>query len=48
MTTVTTRTVAYPAPDRIAGIGYGTGGAVVLELGRDGVDLLAERLPVTE
>ncbi|MFJ6621400.1 dienelactone hydrolase family protein [Kitasatospora sp. NPDC091335] len=28
-------------PERIAGIGYGTGGAVVLELGRDGVDLRA-------
>ncbi|MFD6358299.1 dienelactone hydrolase family protein [Streptomyces roseolus] len=26
-------------PDRIAAIGYGTGGAVALELGRDGVDL---------
>ncbi|MGA5317528.1 dienelactone hydrolase family protein [Streptomyces pseudogriseolus] len=29
------------APDRIAAIGYGTGGAVVLELGRAGVDLRA-------
>ncbi|MEV0260497.1 dienelactone hydrolase family protein [Streptomyces sp. NPDC050617] len=28
-------------PDRIAGIGYGTGGAILLELGRDGVDLRA-------
>ncbi len=28
-------------PDRIAAVGYGTGGAVVLELGRDGVDLRA-------
>lgn len=28
-------------PDRIAAIGYGTGGAVALELGRDGVDLRA-------
>ncbi|MGW7533346.1 dienelactone hydrolase family protein [Amycolatopsis sp. NPDC054798] len=28
-------------PSRIAGIGYGTGGAVVLELGRAGVDLRA-------
>jgi dienelactone hydrolase len=28
-------------PDRIAAIGYGTGGAVGLELGRDGVDLRA-------
>ncbi|MFI8190156.1 dienelactone hydrolase family protein [Streptomyces sp. NPDC085946] len=28
-------------PDRIAAIGYGTGGAIVLELGRDGVDLRA-------
>ncbi|WP_405779080.1 dienelactone hydrolase family protein [Streptomyces sp. NBC_01378] len=27
--------------DRVAAIGYGTGGAVVLELGRDGVDLRA-------
>ncbi|GGP54611.1 dienelactone hydrolase family protein [Streptomyces melanogenes] len=27
--------------DRIAAIGYGTGGAIVLELGRDGVDLQA-------
>ncbi len=26
-------------PDRIAAIGYGTGGAIALELGRDGVDL---------
>lgn len=26
-------------PDRIAAIGYGTGGAIVLELGRDGVEL---------
>lgn len=25
-------------PDRIAAIGYGTGGAIALELGRDGVD----------
>ncbi|MER7620410.1 dienelactone hydrolase family protein [Streptomyces sp. NPDC126503] len=28
-------------PDRIAGIGYGTGGAILLELGRAGVDLKA-------
>ncbi|MFD8804609.1 dienelactone hydrolase family protein [Streptomyces sp. NPDC059597] len=28
-------------PDRTAAIGYGTGGAVALELGRDGVDLRA-------
>ncbi|MFJ9776744.1 dienelactone hydrolase family protein [Kitasatospora sp. NPDC101157] len=28
-------------PGRIAAIGYGTGGAVVLELGRDGADLKA-------
>jgi dienelactone hydrolase len=28
-------------PDQIAGIGYGTGGAIVLELGRDGADLRA-------
>lgn len=28
-------------PDQIAAIGYGTGGAIVLELGRDGVDLRA-------
>ncbi|MFF5716128.1 dienelactone hydrolase family protein [Streptomyces buecherae] len=28
-------------PDRIAAIGYGTGGAIALELGRDGVDLRA-------
>ncbi|GGR07841.1 hypothetical protein GCM10010497_06790 [Streptomyces cinereoruber] len=35
-------------PDRIAAIGYGTGDAIALELGRDGVDLLAECLPVTE
>jgi dienelactone hydrolase len=28
-------------PDRIAVIGYGTGGAIGLELGRDGVDLRA-------
>ncbi|MFB7620087.1 dienelactone hydrolase family protein [Kitasatospora sp. NPDC056181] len=28
-------------PGRIAAIGYGTGGAIVLELGRDGVDLRA-------
>ena len=28
-------------PDRIAAVGYGTGGAVGLELGRDGVDLHA-------
>ncbi|MEE4540369.1 dienelactone hydrolase family protein [Streptomyces sp. V4-01] len=28
-------------PGRIAAIGYGTGGAVALELGRDGVDLRA-------
>ncbi|MBO8191350.1 dienelactone hydrolase family protein [Streptomyces oryzae] len=26
-------------PDRIAAVGYGTGGAIGLELGRDGVDL---------
>ncbi|MBW0102480.1 dienelactone hydrolase family protein [Pseudonocardia sp. KRD291] len=29
------------APDQIAAIGYGTGGAVGLELGRDGVELRA-------
>ncbi|MFF3174204.1 dienelactone hydrolase family protein [Streptomyces sp. NPDC057900] len=28
-------------PDRIAAIGYGTGGIIALELGRDGVDLRA-------
>ncbi|MBL1104011.1 dienelactone hydrolase family protein [Streptomyces sp. 5-8] len=28
-------------PERIAAVGYGTGGAIVLELGRDGVDLRA-------
>ncbi|WP_406085924.1 dienelactone hydrolase family protein [Kitasatospora purpeofusca] len=28
-------------PDRIAALGYGTGGAVALELGRDGADLRA-------
>ncbi|MEU9988618.1 dienelactone hydrolase family protein [Streptomyces sp. NPDC048045] len=28
-------------PARIAAVGYGTGGAIVLELGRDGVDLRA-------
>ncbi|MFK8843719.1 dienelactone hydrolase family protein [Streptomyces sp. Ac-502] len=28
-------------PDRIAAVGYGTGGAVALELGRDGVNLRA-------
>ncbi|MFH8573684.1 dienelactone hydrolase family protein [Streptomyces sp. NPDC017993] len=28
-------------PDRIAAVGYGTGGAIVLELGRDGVNLRA-------
>ncbi|MFF9179136.1 dienelactone hydrolase family protein [Streptomyces sp. NPDC014793] len=28
-------------PDRVAAIGYGTGGAIGLELGRDGVDLRA-------
>ncbi|WP_329203751.1 dienelactone hydrolase family protein [Streptomyces sp. NBC_01435] len=28
-------------PDRIAAVGYGTGGAIALELGRDGVDLRA-------
>ncbi|MFD5769042.1 dienelactone hydrolase family protein [Streptomyces sp. NPDC127049] len=28
-------------PDRTAAIGYGTGGAIALELGRDGVDLRA-------
>ncbi|MFF3957822.1 dienelactone hydrolase family protein [Streptomyces sp. NPDC001890] len=28
-------------PDRTAAVGYGTGGAVALELGRDGVDLCA-------
>src|SRR5581483_8395236 len=34
---------AEPAtdPDRIAALGYGTGGAIVLELGRAGVDLRA-------
>lgn len=26
-------------PDRIAALGYGTGGSIVLELGRDGVEL---------
>lgn len=28
-------------PERIAAVGYGTGGAIALELGRDGVDLRA-------
>ncbi len=28
-------------PDRIAAVGYGTGGSIVLELGRDGADLRA-------
>ncbi|NSC25668.1 dienelactone hydrolase family protein [Streptomyces albus subsp. chlorinus] len=28
-------------PDRVAAVGYGTGGAIALELGRDGVDLRA-------
>ncbi|WP_407441460.1 dienelactone hydrolase family protein [Rhodococcus sp. (in: high G+C Gram-positive bacteria)] len=28
-------------PERIAAVGYGTGGAIVLELGRDGTDLRA-------
>ncbi|UXY39833.1 dienelactone hydrolase family protein [Streptomyces albidocamelliae] len=28
-------------PDQIAAVGYGTGGAIALELGRDGVDLRA-------
>ncbi|MGW2229923.1 dienelactone hydrolase family protein [Streptomyces formicae] len=28
-------------PDRIAAVGYGTGGIIALELGRDGVDLKA-------
>ncbi|MET9955896.1 dienelactone hydrolase family protein [Streptomyces sp. NPDC006339] len=28
-------------PDRIAAVGYGTGGVIALELGRDGVDLRA-------
>ncbi|MCL7495704.1 dienelactone hydrolase family protein [Streptomyces sp. MCA2] len=28
-------------PDRIAAVGYGTGGAIALELGRDGVNLRA-------
>ena len=28
-------------PDRIAAVGYGTGGAIALELGRDGADLRA-------
>ncbi|QEU94813.1 dienelactone hydrolase family protein [Streptomyces kanamyceticus] len=28
-------------PDRIAAVGYGTGGIIALELGRDGVDLRA-------
>ncbi|MFB8085794.1 dienelactone hydrolase family protein [Streptomyces sp. NPDC055992] len=28
-------------PDRIAALGYGTGGAIALELGRDGADLRA-------
>ncbi|WP_369207837.1 dienelactone hydrolase family protein [Streptomyces sp. PU-14G] len=28
-------------PDRVAAIGYGTGGAIALELGREGVDLRA-------
>ncbi|MFJ8854952.1 dienelactone hydrolase family protein [Streptomyces sp. NPDC102437] len=28
-------------PDRVAAVGYGTGGAIALELGRDGVDLCA-------
>ncbi|MET9348398.1 dienelactone hydrolase family protein [Streptomyces termitum] len=35
------RTEGRVDPGRIAAIGYGTGGAVALELGRDGVDLRA-------
>lgn len=35
------RTEPRADPDRIAAIGYGTGGAIALELGRDGVGLRA-------
>ena len=35
------RTEPRTDPDRIAGIGYGTGGALLLELGRDGTELRA-------
>ncbi|MEV7416077.1 dienelactone hydrolase family protein [Streptomyces sp. NPDC089919] len=35
------RTEPRTDPDRIAAVGYGTGGAIALELGRDGVDLRA-------
>src|SRR5256885_13919127 len=35
------RAVPRTDPDRIAAIGYGTGGAIVLELGRAGVELRA-------
>ncbi|MEV5355667.1 dienelactone hydrolase family protein [Streptomyces sp. NPDC052693] len=35
------RTEPRTDPDRIAAIGYGTGGAIALELGRAGVDLRA-------
>ncbi|MFE6710694.1 dienelactone hydrolase family protein [Streptomyces sp. NPDC057695] len=35
------RTEPRTDPDRIAAIGYGTGGAIGLELGRDGADLRA-------
>ncbi|MGW2425750.1 dienelactone hydrolase family protein [Streptomyces sp. NPDC001709] len=35
------RTEPRTDPDRIAAVGYGTGGAVGLELGRDGVNLRA-------
>ncbi|MFF5635441.1 dienelactone hydrolase family protein [Streptomyces sp. NPDC012825] len=35
------RTEPRTDPDRIAAVGYGTGGAVALELGRDGADLRA-------
>ncbi|MFD3810035.1 dienelactone hydrolase family protein [Rhodococcus sp. NPDC058639] len=33
-------------PERIAAVGYGTGGAIVLELGRDIMALLDECVPV--
>lgn len=35
------RTEPRADPDRTAAVGYGTGGAIALELGRDGVDLRA-------
>ncbi|MDN5914775.1 MAG: dienelactone hydrolase family protein [Pseudonocardia sp.] len=35
------RTEPRTDPDRIAALGYGTGGAIALELGRDGVELRA-------